>query len=118
MRGSMIIFHPSKPEPELREFDRPLTGQELHNVVGGYIEVVPGFRTVAYCGVVLDCVAFCNEDGKRDKLPLNEFATLAWGRACHRSGLGELYQPDGIPKDWLVGDIAVVFGDREFMREL
>ena len=118
MRGSMIIFHPSKHEPELREFDRPLKLEEMQAAVGGYIELVPGFRTIAFSGVVLDCVALANEYGKINKLPLNEAATLAWGHACRRSGWGELYQPDGIPRDWLVGDIAVVFGDREFMAEL
>ena len=117
MRGSMVVFHAEKPEPELREFDRALTLEELQGAVGGYVEAVPGFRTIAYCGVVLNCVALANEDGKSRHLPINHPATLAWGAALKRAGQ-ELADPSGIPKDWLVGDVAVVFGDREFMREL
>jgi hypothetical protein len=117
MRGTMIVFHPDKPEPDLREFDRPLTLDELRDAVGGYFEPVPRFKTIAYGGTVLDCIAFCNENGKEDHLPINDRATIIWNMALRRVGQ-ELYDPSGIPKDWLVGNVAVVFGDREFMREL
>lgn len=117
MHGSLVILRPEKNEPELCEFSRPLRADELHAAVGGYFEVVPGFVTVAYGGTVLDCVAFCNENGKLDHLPINQLATITWARALRRVG-EELYGEGNTPKDWLVGNVAVVFGDREFMREL
>ena len=118
MRGSLLLFTPGKNEPELIEFSRPLQLDELRTAVGGDIEMVPGFVSIGYGGVVLDCVAFADEHGKLDHKPLNELATMAWARALHRLG-HELHDDKSkTPKDWLVGSIAVVFGDKEFMAEL
>ena len=117
MRGSIITIPPSG-EPVLREYDRPVELHELKAAIGGgYLEVVPYFNSISYGGTVMDCVAFCDEDGKRGHLPLNEPATKAWERALVRRGMA-LRTPQGEFKDWLVGSIAVVFGDREFMAEL
>ena len=118
MRGTLLVFRPEQADrPDLCEFSRSLRLEELRAAVGGDIELVQGFTTVGYGGTVLDCVAFCNEHGKLDHLPVNQQATLFWARALSRLGI-ELHGADKIPKDWLVGNVAVVFGDREFMREL
>ena len=91
----------------------------MQTAVGGYIEHVPYFDSIAYGGVVMRCVALCNENGKIDHMPLNQGATVAWERALQRTGVGTLYDDKrGKPNDWLVGSIAVLFGDREFMSEL
>jgi hypothetical protein len=100
------------------EFDRPLTLEELQTVIGGNVQAVPSFSTIAFGGVVMDCIALCNEDGKRDHLPINQGATVAWERALRRVGLQLLDDKTKTPTDFLVGNVAVIFGDREFMAEL
>ena len=81
-------------------------------ISGGYADLVPGFRTIGYAGVVMDCCAFCDEDGKRKQLHINELANDAWDQALRRTGMGNAMG------DYLVGQVAVVFGDREFMENL
>ena len=118
MRGTILTFKPEAVRPETRELDRPVTLEELKEAIGGgYLEAVPQFTTIIFGGTVLNCVAFCDEDGKRQNLPTNDVATHLWALALKRRGV-ELRGPDGVPRDWLVGSIAVVFGDREFMAEL
>ena len=114
MRGTMIVIHPSdKDALDVHQFGRAITLDELKaGIGGGYLELVPGFTTIGVAGVVMDCVAFCDEDGKRKELPLNQAATQFWQVALERKGV-RLALPDQ-----LVGNIAVVFGDREFMDSL
>ena len=58
-------------------------------------------------------MAFCDEDGKgRRNLPLNRMATFAWDAAMRRD------HGCGCAPDYLVGNVVVVFGDREFMEAL
>lgn len=85
----------------------PLEWHQGH--VGGYIEAIPGFDSVQLGGLVHRCVAFCNETGKLDGLPINVEATQAWADA-----LG------GPPRmtDVLVGPVLVIWGDQELMDEL
>jgi hypothetical protein len=116
MRGSMLIFEPGKLA-EHREFDRALTLEELRTAVGGDIEHVQGFETVNFGGAWISCVAFCNEHGKLDHLPINNAATMAYERAVRRLG-GTLRAPDSTFIEWLAGPVAVIFGDAEFMAEL
>ena len=78
--------------------------EKLQKAVGGYIERVP--RLTQYEGH--RCVAFCNEDGKLDGLTLNETAHELW-----EDSVGRVIQ-----KNYLVGDIAIVYGDDAFMRSL
>jgi hypothetical protein len=119
MRGTMVIIRPGDTDlPEVREFARPVTLEELQTAVGGHVEVVPMFNTLAFAATVLNCVAFCNEEGKLDHLPVNEGATMQWERALKRTGHSLRDDKTRIPKDWLVGNIAVLFGDREFMGSL
>lgn len=77
---------------------------KLQKAVGGYVEIVPGLTN--YEGH--RCVAYCNEDGKLDGLSFNREAHRLWE---HSFG-------DVITKDYLVGDILIVYGDSAFMRSL
>lgn len=118
MKGSMVILRPGEMPPERKEFDRPVELEEVRTAVGGDLEIIPYFDTIAYAGTVLHCVAFCNEHHKEQKLPVNGGATVAWERSRRRSGVEGLAQEAGLPKDWLGGSVAVIFGDKEFMASL
>lgn len=74
----------------------------FQKAVGGSIEVVPGFTRREGN----PCVAFCNEEGKWEKLPVNPLATTIWLAACP------------LVQDVLVGPVVIVEGDEEFMRAL
>ena len=88
--------------------------EELQKMVGGNIEIVPGFTSIE-CddGVMHSCVAFCNEDGKNLGLPTNHIATAIWYDTLTRQ------DHDMAPfADYLVGNIVVIRGDEELMAEL
>ena len=114
MRGTMLIFKPGELNPDGMSFGRPAKLEELKwGIGGGYLELVPHFTTIAVSDVVMDCVAMCDEDGKRKQLPVNQIANDLWQESRWRKfGCSE---PMG---DHLVGNIIVLFGDREFMRSL
>jgi hypothetical protein len=86
---------------EATDYIAPPGLDALQKAVGGYIEIVPGLIT--YEGA--DCVAFCNEEGKLNGLPFNEKATAAWQEA-YGGPLGDV----------LLGDVAIVTGDNEFLE--
>src|SRR5262245_34149875 len=118
MRGTMLIVHPPMRDPEVKEADWAAMSewQRLEwlkaGIGGGYLEVVPYFKSIEHNGVRRDCVAFCDEDGKRKQLPYNPVAQARWEQAMRRAvGCG----PN---PDYLVGQIAVLFGDHEFMEAL
>jgi len=124
MRGSILVLKPPGA-PELREYDRPPTLEELRLAIGGGdLELIQGFETISWYatadtpGLVLRCAAFCDEHGKLEHQPLNELATELWADALRRRGLELFDDKTRKPKDWLVGQIAVVWGDKEFMAEL
>ena len=106
MKGEwIVIFAGAKSLPVAGEpLDGPPTLERLHRAVGGYIEIVPSFKV--WRG--RPCVAFCNEDGKRLRLPVNRMATAAWETAAGCS----------VAPDYLCGDVLVLTGDRAFMRRL
>lgn len=79
----------------------------LRAIVGGHIEIVPGWDRITWHGVEHGCVAFCNEEGKLKDLPVNEPATALWYHCLGRP-----------TADYLCGNIAVVWGDAGFMRQL
>lgn len=91
---------------EMHDYDGKVPDfKVLQGFVGGYIEMIPRFST--YQGK--NCVAFCNEEGKLDGLEFNSAATQAWFQAMNVvSGGG----------DFLVGNVVVLTGDKEFMRAL
>lgn len=80
--------------------------RELQWIVEGPIEQVPGFNS--YAGY--KCVAFCHEEGKLKELPFNHQATTYWYEALKQNNLSSL--------EVLLGNIAVVYGDKEFMEAL
>lgn len=114
MRGTILVYKPHVAKPEVRSFTRALDLGELKDAIGGgLLEMVPGFTSIAYDGEIHRCVAFCDEEGKlergRPPMALNVEATRQW--------LARL-PPDLKTRDYLVGQVAVVFGDDEFMEEL
>lgn len=80
---------------EIHDFETEPTLEQLQRMVGGFIEIVPGFNK--YLGA--DCEAYCNEDGIRLNLPRNEQASRQWRLQLH----GRLQQE---PR--LLGDIVIV----------
>lgn len=102
MKGTMTILKVDGTKT-VTEFDRAPTLEELQAAVGGFIEHVSGFDT--YEGQ--PAWAVVNEDGKGSKLAVNVNATQLWET---QSGF--------IGFDMLVGDVAILQGDDEFMEAL
>ena len=84
MRGTLLVFQPHAL-PHVREFSQPPTLKEVQAVVGGDLQVVPGFCSIRYGDVVMDCVALCNANGKLKGLAMNDLATIAWKEALRRA---------------------------------
>jgi hypothetical protein len=119
MKGTIVILQPTKALPLAIEMDRPADLEILKKAIGGgYLELVPRFTSFVWEGELQTCVAFCDEDGKRKGMLTNNRATLAWEQALRRTGHPGLLDAFGRAVDWLVGDIAIVFGDSEFMETL
>lgn len=72
------------------DLTRAVTLEDLQAAVGGYIEAVSGFQNFEG----KSAFAFCNEEGKQKNLPANR----------HFPGL--------------VGNVVIITGDKEFMREV
>jgi len=88
------------------DIDKAPSLEDLKEIVGGFIEMIPYFTS--YDGE--HCVAFCNEYGKLPhvNLPRNEPAQILWERAY--GGI--------IVEDYLVGPIAIVVGPPQFLNRL
>lgn len=106
MKGAVLAIN-ADGTTDLTRLDDPVVLPHLRRIVGGHIEGVPMFDSVPVGGRVRRCVAFCNEEGKLKGLPVNIAATRLWWHAVGRD-----------PGDMLVGNVAVVWGDEEFMGEL
>ena len=115
MRGTLITMK-TDGSSTLTPLDEP-PGLELlkDGIGGGYIEHIPGWDQfpipASEKGGMQPCDAFCDEDGKRKQMPLNEYATALWHEMLKLGG-------PLIPgwHDVLVGDVVIVLGDPEFMR--
>jgi Domain of unknown function (DUF3846) len=106
MKGRLTIIPVGSGAVSSQELAAPPALKDLQaRIGGGYIEIVPGFKR--YMGK--PCVAFCDEDGKRKKMPVNIHATELW--------YGQMKGPF-IHEDMLVGPIVIITGDRELMEEL
>jgi hypothetical protein len=106
MQGRMIVLRVdgTVEAKDLKQASGILS--DLQGAVWGYIETVPAFDTYRdEDGRLHACVALCNEEGKLKQLPVNERATILWRGQCATS-------------DTLVGDVVVLYGDAEFMRDL
>jgi hypothetical protein len=101
MRGKFIVIR-TNGDVESKDITKQPSLEELQAAVGGYIE---GVNITKYDGE--DAVAFCNEEGKLKRLPMNQKATRAW-----RDALG--FEPGDI----LVGDVAIVTGDDELLEAI
>ena len=113
MRGSLLIFTPGEDKPVIEELSAPPRGDRLHEIVDGYLELVPMFNSIKVNGEWRRCVAFCNEHGKLNALPFNTHATAFWLEAIMRD------RGDApVIGDYLVGPVAVVMGDDDFMAQL
>lgn len=98
MRGELVIIR-SDGTMSRSSISRPPSLDVLQRAVGGLIESIPYFVSFENT----PCVAFCNEEGKLKRLPVNVLATGMWH--AQRGAL-----------DVLVGDVAVVTGDRELLE--
>lgn len=106
MKGAVLAIN-ADGTTDLIQVGDPAVLPHLRRIVGGHIEGVPMFLSVPVGGRVRRCVAFCNEEGKLRGLPVNAPATMLWHRSAGRD-----------TGDVLVGNVAVVWGDEEFMGEL
>ena len=95
MRGLLTIIQVDGAVSS-EELAAPPALEELQRGVGGDIELVPYFTK--YEGK--PCVAFCDEDGKRKGLPINDHATALW-HALVAALRG---------RDVLVGPVVIVSG--------
>jgi hypothetical protein len=71
--------------------------KQLRDAVGGHIEALPYWDE--WQG--RQCVAFCNEEGKLDNLPLNIPATMMWQAAMEPNKLDDV----------LCGNIIIISAD-------
>ena len=112
MKGYILSIHPGKTA-RLTEHTAPATLEQLREAVGGgWLEAVPHFNYIPdHKNNVVKCVVFCDEEGKLKQLEINKNATALWFSSCK-------YQKKPMPNDMLVGPIAIVYGDKEFMEDL
>jgi len=112
MKGTLILFKPEAVTPEVSQLNAPPTLEELRGFIGGgYLEAVPLFKTIVHDNGVHHCVAFCDDEGKLKKLPVNYLASMMWEQSRMRAN----YSP---VNDLLVGHVAVFIGDAEFMEAM
>jgi hypothetical protein len=117
MKGAIITL-PCRGSRLATPIDGPPTLDRLRVGLGARdIELVPGFDTIEHAGRIMPCVAFCEEEAKLKRLLINKDATIV-GRGLARAGYPGLLKPGGQISDMLCGQVAVVFGDPEFMAAL
>ena|ERR1700760_3969519 len=115
MQGTLHIIpaNPGVPHRLIR-LDRPITQEEIQTAVGGPVEVIPNFDTVVQDGRIQLCYAFCDEEGQAKRRPSNHWASVLWSQALvRRYGYGQANLDDEI-----VGSVALLTGDTEFMQAL
>lgn len=104
-QGHIIVIKPDGSQTQ-ELVQKPPNLAESQKLVGGYIEVVPGWNQwfLKDYGFV-DAVVICDEEGKLRDKPLNQKATGLWRAHAGQS------------RDVLVGDIVVIAGSKEFIEE-
>lgn len=107
MRGTMLIIRPDGTQDKV-EIANHLALKTLQDAVGGYLELVPHLTKYNVDGTLHEVVAFCNEQGKLQDLPINLAATLIWQLAAAPNHL----------RDILVGNVVLLWGDKEFMNSI
>ena len=114
MKGTMITIR-ADGSTSLMPVDASPDLETLKDGIGGgYLELVPGWKQIPFeNGKLQPCVAFCDEDGKRKQLPVNERATKLW------FAMLQLETPRSqLFNDVLVGSVVILTGDEAFMRSL
>jgi hypothetical protein len=115
MQGTLYILYAS-PSATARkvQLDRPVTQEEIQDAVGGSIGFITNFDTISQDGKVSLCYAFCDEEARSRNRPLNRVATTLWSQALvRRFGCGQAELPEV-----LLGSVALITGDSEFMEAL
>jgi len=117
MQGTLIKVSPDAITEEI-PLDHEPTAAELHEHIGGYIELVPCFDhyLTRSSGTLrskwVACLAFCDEEHKLKGLPINIAASSLWYAA-----LDHQWTPEGaaslIPhyRDYLGGTVLIIIGD-------
>ena len=114
MRGTMITIKPNGNATFVPVDKSPDLETLKGGIDGGYLEVVPGWTQFPFeNGTMQPCVAFCDEDGKRKRLPINTEATKMWHAMMQQLDTALRYVPDV-----LVGSVVILTGDEAFMRSL
>lgn len=118
MNGVMLIYKPEVRDAEIQPLHEPPELDVLNKILDGPIEYISGFNSIAYGRELKECIAYVNETGKirEPRLKLNAAATLAWEDALNRNG--KTLQGTSALLDHLVGNVIVLFGDKEFMQAL
>ncbi len=94
--------------------DRPVTQQEIQDAVGGPIGFISNFNTIIQEGTISLCYAFCDEQARHRQRPQNRAATTMWSQALvRRFGYGQAELPEV-----LLGSVAIITGDSEFLEAL
>lgn len=117
MKGTIVSIDADGVETVNQVDGSPTLDSLKAAIGGGDLEVVPFFNVIEHDGKVVRCVAFCDENGKNTGMPFNESATARWQASLWAQG-SSLGAKNNELLDYLVGKVAVVFGDDEFMKAL
>lgn len=101
MQGTLTTISPDG-HVAMEILDGPPGLERLQELVGGYIEAVPGLTKREDT----PCVAFVNEEGILKGLPLNTLASEIWAAAAPQMATS------------LVGTMVVIEGDEELLGAL
>ncbi|MET4190749.1 MULTISPECIES: hypothetical protein [unclassified Bradyrhizobium] len=113
MRGTITVIHPDGTV-ESKVLDHAAKLDDLKSAIGGgYMEKIPRFTKFKTDTGVVDCIALCDEDGSRKNMSPNRTATLAWSASLAAT---DPAQP--VVLNTLVGPVAILYGDKEWMKAL
>ena len=111
MKGMLLTCPTNMRVLDETPLDAPPTLEQLRAAIGGgYIELVPYWQTINHRRETHRCVAFCDEHGKGNGLPLNGYATVLWRFAQTAVGVKL--------SDYLVGPVIIIYGDDELMEAM
>lgn len=107
-KGTLLLYRPGERQPDVRDFAREPSLEEVERVIGGRPETVAGFLSIEHGGIVHRCVALADRDARAKNAPLNVSATLLWDSALRRDFGITLMRAQG-RADALFGSVAVLF---------